>query len=60
VHNAKISEELQTFAGDCVGAVAALCEGPAKATLSELKWDMTESIRDLGRRIDHVFHPDRD
>jgi hypothetical protein len=22
--------------------------------------EITESIRDLGRRIDHVFHPDRD
>jgi hypothetical protein len=28
--------------------------------LSDLKREITESVRDLGRRIDHVFHLDRD
>ena len=28
--------------------------------LLDLKREITESIRDLGRRIDHVFHPNRD
>ena len=32
----------------------------SKEFLSDLKREITESIRDLGRRIDHVFHPDRD
>jgi hypothetical protein len=32
----------------------------SKDFLSDLKWEITESIRDLGRRIDHAFHPDRD
>jgi hypothetical protein len=27
--------------------------------LSDLKREITDSTRDLGRRIDHVFHPDR-
>ena len=29
----------------------------SKDFLSDLKREITESIRDLGRRIDHVFHP---
>jgi hypothetical protein len=28
--------------------------------LNELKREITDSLRDLGRRIDHVFHPNRD
>ena len=32
----------------------------SKEFMSELKKDITDSIRDLGRRIDHVFHPERD
>jgi hypothetical protein len=32
----------------------------SKEFLSDLKREITESIRDLGRRIDNVFHPDRD
>jgi hypothetical protein len=32
----------------------------SKEFLSDLKREITESIRDLGRRIDHVFHSDRD
>ena len=28
--------------------------------LNELKREITESLRELGRRIDHVFHPNRD
>jgi hypothetical protein len=31
----------------------------SKEFLSDLKRKITESIRDLGRRIDHVFYPDR-
>jgi hypothetical protein len=31
----------------------------SKEFLSDLKREITESIRDLGRRTDHVFHPDR-
>jgi hypothetical protein len=27
--------------------------------LNELKREITDSLRDLGRRIDHVFHPNR-
>jgi hypothetical protein len=32
----------------------------SKDFLLELKREITVSIRDLGRRIDHVFHPNRD
>ena len=32
----------------------------SKEILSDLKREITESIRDLGRRIDHVFHAKRD
>jgi hypothetical protein len=32
----------------------------SKEFLSDLKREITESIRDLGRRIDDVFYPDRD
>jgi hypothetical protein len=32
----------------------------SKDFLSDLKREITDSIRDSGRRIDHVFHPDRD
>jgi hypothetical protein len=32
----------------------------SKEFMSELKKDITDSIRDLGRRIDQVFHPERD
>jgi hypothetical protein len=32
----------------------------SKDFLLDLKREITESIRDLGRRIDHVFHPERD
>jgi hypothetical protein len=32
----------------------------SKDFLLDLKREITESIRDLGRRIDHVFHPQRD
>jgi hypothetical protein len=28
--------------------------------LNDLKREITASLRDLGRRIDHVFHPERD
>jgi hypothetical protein len=28
--------------------------------LNDLKWKITDSLRELGRRIDHVFHPNRD
>jgi hypothetical protein len=28
--------------------------------LNDLKREITGSLRDLGRRINHVFHPDRD
>lgn len=28
--------------------------------LNDLKREITDSIRDIGRRIDHVFHPERD
>jgi hypothetical protein len=28
--------------------------------LNDLKREITDSLRDLGRRIDHIFHPDRD
>jgi hypothetical protein len=28
--------------------------------LNDLKREITDSLRDLGRRIDHVFHPNRD
>jgi hypothetical protein len=32
----------------------------SKDFLSDLKREITDSIRDLGRRIDHVFHLDQD
>ena len=32
----------------------------SKDCLSDLTREITDSIRDLGRRIDRVFHPDRD
>jgi hypothetical protein len=32
----------------------------SKDFLSDLKREITESILDLGRHIDHVFHPDQD
>ena len=32
----------------------------SKDFLLELKRELTASIRDVGRRIDHVFHPNRD
>jgi hypothetical protein len=32
----------------------------SKDFLSDLKREITESIRDSGRHIDHVFHPDQD
>jgi hypothetical protein len=28
--------------------------------LNDLKREITDSLHDLGRRIDHVFHPNRD
>jgi hypothetical protein len=28
--------------------------------LNDLKREITDPLRDLGRRIDHVFHPNRD
>jgi hypothetical protein len=31
-----------------------------KEFLNDLKREIAESLRDPGRRIDHVFHPDRD
>ena len=32
----------------------------SKDFLSDLKREITGSLGDLGRRINHVFHPDRD
>ena len=32
----------------------------ARQMLAQIRPEITESIRDLGRRIDHVFHPNRD
>jgi hypothetical protein len=32
----------------------------SKEFLNELKREIADSLRDLGRRIDHVFHPHRD
>jgi len=40
-----------------------LCVGEHYASqefLNNLKREITDSLRDLGRRIDHVFHPNRD
>jgi len=40
-----------------------LCVGEQYASqefLNNLKREITDSLRDLGRRIDHVFHPNRD
>ena len=31
----------------------------SKHFLSDLKWEITDSLRELGRRIDHVFHPNQ-
>jgi hypothetical protein len=32
----------------------------SKEFMAELKREITEAVRELGRRIDHVFHTDRD
>jgi hypothetical protein len=44
---------------NCAHAGLLMIENSA-ASGAPIKGEITDSLRDLGRRIDHVFHPDRD